>query len=205
MSEWKTKGELVLNCNCDVFCPCVASLGKQKPTNGYCYGWAAIRIDEGHYGAIKLDGMRVGLMLDIPGKMAEGNWKAALYVDESASDDMMEGLEMIFSGQAGGTTGLFTLLVSEFLGTKRLPISYKNDGKVRRIQMGEVLKAEVSPVQGADPEKDLVMTNTQYWMGADVTVAQAGKAKFRDFGRVWDLSGQSAELCQINWSGRSAE
>ena len=38
-------------------------------------------------------------------------WKAALYVDESASDDMMEGLEMIFSGQAGGTTAPFRALV----------------------------------------------------------------------------------------------
>ena len=38
-------------------------------------------------------------------------WKAALYVDESASDDMMEGLEMIFPGQAGGTTAPFRALV----------------------------------------------------------------------------------------------
>ena len=25
---WTIKGELILNCNCTVFCPCVVSLGK---------------------------------------------------------------------------------------------------------------------------------------------------------------------------------
>ena len=26
--DWTLKGELILNCNCTVFCPCVVSLGK---------------------------------------------------------------------------------------------------------------------------------------------------------------------------------
>lgn len=40
-----------------------------------------------------------------------------------------------------------------------------------------------------------------YWMGADVTVAEASKGRVRAFGRVWDFAGRSAEICQINWSG----
>jgi hypothetical protein len=47
----------------------------------------------------------------------------------------------------------------------------------------------------------LVITNTQYWMGPDVTVATGVKAKFRDFGRVWDLTGKSAEIVPIAWKG----
>jgi hypothetical protein len=47
--EWKIKGELILNCNCTVFCPCVVSLGKHPPTEGYCQAWLGVRIDEGHY------------------------------------------------------------------------------------------------------------------------------------------------------------
>ena len=48
------------------------------------------------------------------------------------------------------------------------------------------------------------MTNTKYtkyWMGAYITVAQVLKCKVRDFGRVWNLDGRSAEICQIEWSG----
>jgi len=35
-ASWNLKGELILNCNCEVFCPCVVSLGKHAPTQGYC-------------------------------------------------------------------------------------------------------------------------------------------------------------------------
>lgn len=199
---WKMTGELVLNCNCAVFCPCVISLGKHAPTEGYCHGWGAIAIDQGHYGDASLDGLNVGILLDIPGRMANGNWTAALYVDERASDAAVEGLGKIFSGQAGGTTGLFSMLVSTFLGVKKAPITIERDGKTRHISIGgKVLQATVEPVPGATPTEDLVITNTQYWMGPDVTVARGVKSKFRDFGRVWDLSGKSAEIVRIDWAG----
>lgn len=201
-TAWKLDGELVLNCNCNVFCPCVISLGKHAPSEGYCHGWGAIAIEDGFYGDHDLSGMNIGILLDIPGKMANGNWTAALYVPEEASDGAIEGLEKIFSGQAGGTTGLFSMLVSTFLGTKRAPITIEREGNVRHVTIGpKILKASVAPVPGATPTEDLVITNTQYWMGPDVTVAQGIKSKFRDFGRVWDLSGKSAEIVPIRWAG----
>jgi hypothetical protein len=46
-----------------------------------------------------------------------------------------------------------------------------------------------------------MIQNTEYWMGPDVTVARSIKSKLRDFGRVWDLSGKSAEIVDIDWSG----
>ena len=36
ITPWAVKGELILNCNCTIFCPCVVSLGKHAPTEGYC-------------------------------------------------------------------------------------------------------------------------------------------------------------------------
>ncbi len=44
---WTIKGELILNCNCTVFCPCVVSLGKHPPTEGHCQTWGGVRIDKG--------------------------------------------------------------------------------------------------------------------------------------------------------------
>ena len=40
LTPWAVKGELILNCNCTIFCPCVVSLGKHAPTEGYCQAWA---------------------------------------------------------------------------------------------------------------------------------------------------------------------
>ncbi len=201
LTPWAIKGELILNCNCTVFCPCVVSLGKHAPTEGYCQAWSGIRIDEGFYGDEDLSGLNVGLILEIPGLMARGNWKAAAYIDERASDAAFDGLLKIFTGQARGTTGLFKVLVSEFLGAERAPVSFETEGKLRRLVVGRVIHGEVVPVGGSDKDQDIVVTNTEYWMGSDITVATATKGRVRAFGRVWDFDGRSAEICQIDWHG----
>ncbi len=197
---WTIKGELILNCNCTVFCPCVVSLGNHPPTEGTCMGWAGIRIDEGRYGDEDLSGLNIGLLLEIPGRMARGNWKAAAYIDERASEAAFDGLVNIFTGKAKGTTGLFSMLVSEFLGAERAPISFETEGKTRRLMVGRAIKGEVAPVPGKNG-KDQVITNSEYWMGPDITVATASQGRVRAYGRVWDFDGKSAEICQIDWKG----
>lgn len=198
---WAIKGELILNCNCTVFCPCVVSLGKHAPTEGYCQAWAGIRIDDGHYGDADLGGLNVGLVLEIPGLMARGNWKAAAYIDDRAADAAYDGLLNIFTGKARGTTGLFKVLVSEFLGAERAPVVFETEGKARRLMVGKAIQGEIVPVVGKDSDTDIVVTNTGYWMGPDITVATATKGRVRAFGRVWDFDGRSAEICQIDWHG----
>jgi hypothetical protein len=198
---WTIRGELILNCNCTVFCPCVISLGKHPPTEGYCQAWAGVRIDEGRYGGEDLSGLNVGLLLEIPGLMARGNWKAAAFIDERASHRAYHGLVQIFSGRAKGTTGLFRLLVSEFLGAERAPVAFETEGRKRRLTVGKKIQGEVVPVPGRDPDRDIMAVNTGYWMGPDITVATATKGRVRAFGRVWDFDGRSAEICRIDWSG----
>jgi hypothetical protein len=197
---WSIKGELILNCNCTVFCPCVVSLGQHPPTEGHCQTWGGVRIDEGAYGDVDLSGLNLGLLIEIPGNMARGNWKAAVFIDDRASDEAYEALVGIFSGKARGTTGLFGILVSEFLGAEKAEISYEMEGSARRLKVGKKIQGEVVPVEGHGG-KDIVITNTNYWMGPDITVATATKGRVRAFGRVWDFDGRSAEICQIDWHG----
>ena len=161
MEEWTIKGELVLNCSCTVFCPCVISLGEHPPTEGYCQGWAGIRIDEGSYGGEDLSGLNLGLLLDIPGNMGRGNWKAAAYIDERASEAAYDGLVKILSGEAKGTTGLLKMLVSEFLGAERAPISFTTEGKTRHLTVGRAIKGEIEPIAGKSPEEDVVVSNSE--------------------------------------------
>ncbi len=197
---WAIRGELILNCNCTVFCPCVISLGNHPPTEGICQAWAGVRIDEGHYGTEDLSGLNVGLLLEIPGLMARGNWKAAAYIDDRASAAAYHGLIQIFSGRARGTTGLFKVLVSEFIGAERAPVVFETEGAERRLMVGKKIQGAVRPVPGADGG-DIVVTNSKYWMGPDITVATATQGRVRAHGRVWDFDGRSAEICQIDWKG----
>jgi hypothetical protein len=201
IAPWTLKGELILNCNCTVFCPCVVSLGQHPPTEGTCKAWLGVRIDEGTWGDTPLGGLNVAMLLDIPGRMADGDWKAALYVDERADDAQYAALQAIFTGHAKGTTGLFRLLVSTHLGAERAPVTFETDGAVRHLTVGKKIVGAVAPISGAEPGAEVKVTNTQYWMGPDVTVAQAVKGRVRDFGRVWNLEGRSAEICQIEWAG----
>ena len=78
-----------------------------------------MRIDEGKSGKTDLSGLNVAMLIDIPGRMSEGDWKAAGYYDDRADDAQFEALERIFTGQARGPTGLFRLLVSTYYGSAR--------------------------------------------------------------------------------------
>lgn len=199
--SWSLKGELILNCNCTVFCPCVVSLGKHPPTEGYCQAWLGVRIDKGEADGTDLSGLNVGMLMDIPGNMARGNWTAAAFIDDRASDEAHDALVEIFSGQRRGTTGLMTMLVGNFLGAEKAPITFETEGAKRRLKVGKKILGEIEPIEGNEPGEEVKVTNTQYWMGPDITIAQANQGRVRAFGRVWDFGGRSAEICQIDWKG----
>jgi hypothetical protein len=200
-TEWAIKGELFLNCSCTVFCPCIVSLGAHPPTEGHCHAWMAIAIDEGHYEGEDLGGLNVGLLVDIPGRMGEGNWKVAAYVDERASQKAYNGILQIFSGAAGGTTGLFTMLVSEIIGAEKAPVEIVRDGNRRSIMIGRKIQGEIEMLTGLNPEHPVMVSNSKYWMGPDIIAAKGLKSRVRDYGRVWDFNGMSAEICPIDWKG----
>lgn len=200
-TDWKIKGELFLNCSCELFCPCVVSLGAHPPTEGHCNAWMAIAIDEGHYEGEDLSGLNVGLMVEIPGKMAEGGWKVAAYVDERASGKAYNGILQIFSGAAGGTTGLFTMLVSDIVNAEREKVEIVRDGKKRGLYIGRKIQGEIEMIEGASPDHPVMISNSKYWMGPDIIAAKGIKSKVRDFGKIWDFGGKSAEICPIDWGG----
>ena len=127
--SWSLKGELTLSCNCEVFCPCVLSLGQSAPTEGYCLTWACVRVDEGHFGETDLAGVKFGFMAEIPGKLGRGNWTVALFVDDKASVQASKALTWIMTGRAGGSTGLLKILAGSFLGTRQVPIVYETQGR----------------------------------------------------------------------------
>ena len=197
--KWDIKGELALNCSCDVFCPCVVSLGTAPPTDGHCHAWMAVRIDEGSFGRAKLSGLNIALLLDIPGNMGDGDWKAAMYIDKRASKAQYDAMVQIFSGQAGGTTRVLALLVSTLLGHRKEEVNYEVDGKKRIVTVPGVLQGMIEPIPGGSRNKDVVIKNTQYWMGPDVTIAKGLKSRIKDFGRVWNFDNKSAELLDIHW------
>jgi len=131
--------------------------------------------------------------------MGDGDWKAAMYIDKRASKAQYDAMVQIFSGQAGGTTRVLALLVSTLLGHRKEEVNYEVDGKKRIVTVPGVLQGMIEPIPGGSRNKDVVIKNTQYWMGPDVTIAKGLKSRIKDFGRVWNFDNKSAELLDIHW------
>ena len=69
--DWYIEGVEFSNCNCDYACPC--QFESRRPTHGNCQGFAAVRIDKGHFGGVELDGLGAALLYAWPGPIYEGN------------------------------------------------------------------------------------------------------------------------------------
>ena len=202
---WKVNGEVILSCNCEVFCPCVASLGGARPSEGYCHSWWGIKIDKGEYGGETLDGLLVGILLDVPGRMGEGDWKVALFIDERASDAAFEKLGELFTGKGGGSLGVLAFLIGEVVGMERAALDFSqtaNGWKMTAKQSAKkIADCAIEKVAGADGKSSVMVCNSQYWVAPDVTVCEGAKSRVRAFGRVWNFDGLSAEHAVVSWSG----
>jgi hypothetical protein len=196
---WTLRGEMALSCSCTLFCPCVLSLGMHPPTEGHCQTWAGVRIDEGRYGGIDLAGINVAVMFEIPGLMSRGNWTSALFVDQAAAPPAVEALSTIFTGRAGGSTQLLSILVGTELGTRQVPVTYRTDGDTRIVSIDKVLDGAITPVRGKERGEPIMIRNSEYWIAPDVTISQAGTSRFRAFGRNWNFGGRSAEIMTLAW------
>jgi hypothetical protein len=179
----------------------VLSLGQHAPTEGHCQTWVGIRIDDGSHDGTDLSGINVGLMIEIPGLMSRGNWTAALFVDEKASIYAVKALTRIFTGRAGGSTHLLSILVGHFLGVQQVPISYERRGETRVVRIDGVVDGEITPIPGRQKDGNVTIRNSEYWIAPDVIVSRADKSRLRAFGRNWNFAGRSAEICKLDWSG----
>ena len=50
--------------------------------------------------------------------------------------------------------------------------------------------------------QNVVIRNSEYWIGPDIIVSRADKSRFRGFGRNWNLAGRSAEIVKLNWGNQ---
>jgi hypothetical protein len=97
---WHLKGEEAGGCNCAWGCPCQFNA---LPTHGHCEGLFTVRIGEGHFGTVRLDGVRFAAVFSFPGAIHEGNGALQLIIDERASAGQREAIIAITGGEHGGT------------------------------------------------------------------------------------------------------
>lgn len=148
---WAIKGAWFKNCNCDPGCPCDFN---QNPTHGQCEGVVAMRVDEGHFGDVPLDGLKFAGAAHWPGRIDEGNGTIVPIVDESANEEQRQALLTILSGGAGGTLfEIFSAVCPNVREPIFAPIDFDFDIESRsgRLRVGDLVDSEVETLRGIDP------------------------------------------------------
>jgi hypothetical protein len=148
-TEWRLSGEWVKNCNCAFGCPCDFNA---RPTNGDSKGLVGMRIQQGHFGDVQLDGISFFVMVDFPGPLHEGNGTIQPIIDERATPAQREALFGILSGQnsAEGTIfQIFSLIVTKMLDPIFAPIAFEFDmpGRRAKVSIPGVLETTNEPIK----------------------------------------------------------
>jgi hypothetical protein len=178
MTYWEFKGRELVNCTCEYGCNCQFNA---LPDKGHCHAVAAVHVDEGKHGDIRLDGLNFVGLFKWPGPIHEGHGEVLPIVDERADAQQREALLKIMSGQ---DTDPFATVFAVFATTMEkvhepafAPIEFKVDVDGRRgklsipgyVEMtGEPIR---NPVSGAEFRGQIRLPN-----GFEYEVAEIGSA-----------------------------
>lgn len=207
--SWNLSGDWFDVCNCNIPCPCTFA---QTPSYGDCDSVLVYHIKRGRYGKVSLDGLNVLALSYFKGNIWGGNTKAsiAVFFDERASEEQRDGLNMIFTGKAGGFMAKFAKSIGEVRGLEYAPIKFEiaDDlsnwsaeipGKV--IVKGEALTGPMTPpgkrVQTFNPPGSEVGPGTVATWGTSVT----DEVNLPELHYEWKRSGKSSKHIAFDWTG----
>jgi hypothetical protein len=177
-TDWRLQGQWVKNCNCAFGCPCDFNA---RPTHEKCHGLVAMNVQRGHFGSVKLDGLKFIVTVDFPGPLHEGNGAIQAIIDDRASAEQRNALLEILSGkhsEPGTIFNIFSLIVTKLHPPVFAPIEFAFDMQKRRahIVAKGALDTEVEPIRnpvtGAEHRIQVVMPDGFEHHGAEVAAAR---------------------------------
>lgn len=145
--SYDIEGRLLEVCTCNVLCPCWVG---EDPDGGTCDSTLAWGVDRGTIEGVDVAGRTVALSVHIPGNvLTPASWKAAVFVDDGATDEQQAQLLKVFTGQLGGAIADLAGLIGEVVSVERVPITFDVAGGNGRLAIGSVAEAEMTPYVGA--------------------------------------------------------
>jgi len=146
---YELEGRLLEVCTCAAVCPCWVG---QDPDGGHCEGLLAWHMDKGAIEGVDVAGCTVAGLVNIPGNVLKGNWKAAIYVNDGASVAQKDALLKVYTGKLGGPVAELASLIGEVVGVESVPITFTVKGGKGAVRIGSAAEADVEPFLGAHGE-----------------------------------------------------
>jgi hypothetical protein len=181
--DWRIEGKYVEYCSCDLGCPCESMA---DPTQGFCTGLVAFKIDKGHCEKVSLDGLVVVGTFYFPRAIHHGQGIFQPIIDERADEAQRDALFYIVE----------TIKDPQFT-----PITFDWDlaKRTARIEVPGIVRAGSEPIRNpvTNAEHRMVTVLPDGWVFHEAENA-AGFAK--GIGAIkFDLNRRHSSLANVAW------
>ena len=178
MIDWSIEAVSFGSCNCDYGCPCQF---ERRPTEGNCRGFEVGRIERGHFGDVRLDGLCFALLYAWPGAVYEGNGSVQAIIDERADAAQRHAIATVLYGGETEEAKTHWWVYHAMSATVHDPIfrpinfDVDIDGRTARVSIPGVLESTgqpiVSPATGEQHRVRIDIPN-----GIEFEMAEIGSA-----------------------------
>ena len=202
-TPYRVKAESVEACNCRHGCNCQFA---GFPNDGYCEFIIGYEIKDGRVGDVSLNGLRAVVAAKYPKAIHEGNGHVVLFVDDKSSEQQVDALVSVLSGQLGGMPWeALAGTIGKFEGPIRKPIEIKVAGEKSLVRVPGSIDLQLTPlrdaVSGAEKEVHIVYPKGGFfWDDARIATTEAMRATHGDFGFEWPA--RYASAAEVLWSNQ---
>lgn len=202
-TQWVVKAREFANCNCSYGCPCQFNA---LPTHGNCRAMVGFQIDKGHFGDVKLDGLRAVALYAFPGPVHKGNGTMQLVIDERADAKQRDALTKIMTGQETDEMATMWWVYAAMSPTKLEPLfkpielEVDVDGRRARLVVPGILESLGEPIRnpatGAEHRVRIDMPH-----GFEFRLAEIGSGSTKATGKIeLDLKDSYGQFANIHLS-----
>jgi hypothetical protein len=203
--DWRIRGVSFGNCNCSYGCPCQF---EALPTHGHCQGFEVFRIDAGHFGDVRLDGLHAAVTYAWPGPIFKGDGAMQAIIDERAGEPQRHGLATVLHGgeTAPGATHwwVFHAMSSTVHPALFAPIAFEVDidARTATVNIPGILESVGQPIR-SPATGDVHRVRIEIPDGIEFERAEIGSATTRARGRITlDLKDTYGQFNLLDHSGR---
>ena len=197
--SWNLKGSYFETCSCELMCPCNMSFD-HGATYDYCRVVLVFNVSEGEIEGTDVSGLKLAVIADTPKVMTEGNWRLGMFVDERATDEQVEKLTAVYSGQKGGPMAGLAPLIGELLGVERAAIEVVEEGLRHSVRIGDAIDFEVEDIVpfGIETGEPVRLTGVFHPVASELTAAEATRSQINAFGIEYE--GKTGLSSAFSWA-----
>ena len=191
--SYHLEGRLLEVCDCRVLWPCWIG---EDPDFKTCDTIIAWHFDKGAIDGVDVSGRTLAMLAHVPGNILQGDWTAAVYLDDKTSPQQEQALLGVYTGKKGGPVAELAKLVGKVMSVEKVPITFEVQGGHGTIKVGDAGFAELEPYKSASgATTTLADTVFSTVPGAPVFVGKAKQYRSKNhagLGRDIDLKGHNA-------------